>query len=199
MRRHSPSGTRRNRPRAAHLAIQVHGAYGYSAEYGIERYSERAGADHLRRHDPDPQDDAGRARSRTPRFERAERRSVADRRLGADAREASRRLTHSGFAAGFVGVARFLAVTAAAFAAVSLGGGAPRAAPPCRRRWPSLRRDDGWGNLRLGAERPRSALRAQGRRPPGRPTGWKLAPSPRRVFRRNRSLCGRRRRLAERL
>ena len=26
---------------AAHLAIQVHGAYGYSAEYGIERYSER--------------------------------------------------------------------------------------------------------------------------------------------------------------
>src|ERR671935_121330 len=30
--------------RAAHLAIQVHGAYGYSAEYGIERYFRNARA-----------------------------------------------------------------------------------------------------------------------------------------------------------
>src|SRR5207244_11751986 len=29
---------------AAHLAIQVHGAYGYSAEYGIERYFRNARA-----------------------------------------------------------------------------------------------------------------------------------------------------------
>jgi alkylation response protein AidB-like acyl-CoA dehydrogenase len=31
-------------PRAAHLAIQVHGAYGNSAEYGIERYFRNARA-----------------------------------------------------------------------------------------------------------------------------------------------------------
>ncbi len=30
--------------KAAHLAIQVHGAYGYSAEYGIERYFRNARA-----------------------------------------------------------------------------------------------------------------------------------------------------------
>ena len=54
--------------KAAHLAIQVHGAYGYSAEYGIERYLKRAGADHLRGHHPDPQDDAGRARARIPKL-----------------------------------------------------------------------------------------------------------------------------------
>jgi glutaryl-CoA dehydrogenase (non-decarboxylating) len=30
--------------RAAHLAIQVHGAYGYSAEYGVERYFRNARA-----------------------------------------------------------------------------------------------------------------------------------------------------------
>src|SRR5205823_4554799 len=30
--------------RAAHLAIQVHGAYGYSAEYGLERYFRNARA-----------------------------------------------------------------------------------------------------------------------------------------------------------
>jgi len=30
--------------RAAHLAVQVHGAYGYSAEYGIERYFRNARA-----------------------------------------------------------------------------------------------------------------------------------------------------------
>src|SRR5256886_14057955 len=30
--------------RAAHLAIQVHGSYGYSAEYGIERYLRNARA-----------------------------------------------------------------------------------------------------------------------------------------------------------
>ena len=36
--------------KAAHLAIQVHGAYGYSAEYGIERYFRKRGADHLRGH-----------------------------------------------------------------------------------------------------------------------------------------------------
>ena len=30
--------------RAAHLAIQIHGAYGYSAEYGIERYFRNARA-----------------------------------------------------------------------------------------------------------------------------------------------------------
>jgi glutaryl-CoA dehydrogenase (non-decarboxylating) len=30
--------------RAAHLAIQVHGAYGYSSEYGIERYFRNARA-----------------------------------------------------------------------------------------------------------------------------------------------------------
>src|SRR5205823_5222540 len=30
--------------RAAHLAIQVHGSYGYSAEYGIERYFRNARA-----------------------------------------------------------------------------------------------------------------------------------------------------------
>ena len=29
---------------AAHLAVQVHGAYGYSAEYGIERYFRNARA-----------------------------------------------------------------------------------------------------------------------------------------------------------
>ena len=32
------------RSAAAHLAIQVHGAYGYSAEYGIERYFRNARA-----------------------------------------------------------------------------------------------------------------------------------------------------------
>jgi glutaryl-CoA dehydrogenase (non-decarboxylating) len=30
--------------KAAHLAIQVHGSYGYSAEYGIERYFRNARA-----------------------------------------------------------------------------------------------------------------------------------------------------------
>ena len=66
--------------KAAHLAIQVHGAYGYSAEYGIERYfPKRAGADHLRGHNPDPQDDAGRARAGLPKSERAGRRRLAAR------------------------------------------------------------------------------------------------------------------------
>ena len=34
--------------KAAHNAIQVHGAYGYSAEYGIERYFRNPRAHHLR-------------------------------------------------------------------------------------------------------------------------------------------------------
>ena len=55
---------------AANLAIQVHGAYGYSAEYPVERYFRNSRApDHLRGHDADPQDDAGRARTRLPEAE----------------------------------------------------------------------------------------------------------------------------------
>ena len=62
--------------KAAHNAIQVHGAYGYSAEYGIERYPQRPRAHHLRGHDADPQDDAGRARPRLAQPERARRRRL---------------------------------------------------------------------------------------------------------------------------
>ena len=43
---------------------------------------QRAGADHLRGHDADPQDDAGRARARVPEPERPRRRRLADRRCG---------------------------------------------------------------------------------------------------------------------
>ena len=69
--------------RAAHLAIQMHGAYGYSGEYGIERYFRNARApDHLRGHDPDPQDDAGRARARIPEPERTRRRHLPARLMG---------------------------------------------------------------------------------------------------------------------
>ena len=50
--------------KAAHLAIQVHGAYGYSAEYGIERYFGTRGRRSSTRARRDPQDDAGRARAR---------------------------------------------------------------------------------------------------------------------------------------
>ena len=46
---------------------------------------ERARADHLRGHDPDPQDAAGRARARLPAPERLERRDVPARRVGAGA------------------------------------------------------------------------------------------------------------------
>ena len=46
---------------------------------------QRAGADHLRGHDADPQADAGRARARLPPAERARRRRLADRVLGAGA------------------------------------------------------------------------------------------------------------------
>ena len=62
--------------KAAHLAIQVHGAYGYSAEYGIERCLPR-GRRSSAGHHPDPQDDAGRARARIPEAERAGRRRLA--------------------------------------------------------------------------------------------------------------------------
>ena len=55
--------------RAAHLAIQVHGAYGYSAEYGIDATSRNARAPIIyERLDADPQADAGRARARLPRL-----------------------------------------------------------------------------------------------------------------------------------
>jgi glutaryl-CoA dehydrogenase (non-decarboxylating) len=74
--------------KAAHQAIQVHGAYGYSAEYGIERYFRNARAPIIYGHDEDPQDDAGRARARQPPPQRPHRRDVADRVLGAGARGA---------------------------------------------------------------------------------------------------------------
>ena len=46
---------------------------------------QRAGADHLRGHDADPQDDAGRARTRLPEAERAGRRRLAAGLVGAGA------------------------------------------------------------------------------------------------------------------
>ena len=52
---------------AAHLAIQVFGSYGYSGRVRDRALlPQRARADHLRGHDADPQDDAGRARARLP-------------------------------------------------------------------------------------------------------------------------------------
>ena len=60
---------------AAHLAIQVFGSYGYSARVRDRAVlPQRARADHLRGHDADPQDDAGRARTRLPAAERPRRR-----------------------------------------------------------------------------------------------------------------------------
>ena len=46
-------------------------------------FPQRAGADHLRGHDADPQDDAGRARARLPEAERLERRGLAALLVGA--------------------------------------------------------------------------------------------------------------------
>ena len=56
--------------KAANLAIQVHGAYGYSGRVpGRALLPQRARADHLRGDDPDPQADAGRARAGLPEDE----------------------------------------------------------------------------------------------------------------------------------
>src|SRR5207248_64886 len=52
-------------------------------------FPQRAGADHLRGDDADPQADAGRARARLPGAERPRRRHLAHRVLGFDARSGS--------------------------------------------------------------------------------------------------------------
>ncbi len=71
---------------AAHLAIQVFGSYGYSRRVRHRALlPQRTRPDHLRGHDADPQDDAGRARTRLPPSERVERRGVAAVLLGAGA------------------------------------------------------------------------------------------------------------------
>ena len=71
---------------AAHLAIQVHGGDRLRARGGDRALlPQRAGADHLRGHDADPQDDAGRARARVPRTERPRRRRLARVLVGAGA------------------------------------------------------------------------------------------------------------------
>ena len=64
----SRPSTRSRRPTSR---SQIHGAYGYSAEYGVERHlrNSRAPAP-LRGHDPDPPHDAGRGRTRLPAHER---------------------------------------------------------------------------------------------------------------------------------
>ena len=73
--------------RAAHLAIQVHGAYGYSAEYGIERYFRNARAPIIYEGTTQVHKmmQAEHALG-LPRSERAGRRRLADRRVGAGPR-----------------------------------------------------------------------------------------------------------------
>ena len=77
---------------AAHLAIQVFGSYGYSARVRDRALlPQRARADHLRGHDADPQDDAGRARARLPQPERPRRRDLPALLVGAGALARARR------------------------------------------------------------------------------------------------------------
>ena len=95
---------------AAHLAIQVFGSYGYCG--GVRHRAvlpQRARADHLRGHDADPQDDAGRACARLPPPERPRRRRVADLLVGAGA-VAGARLSAPTSAQYSVGLAELRAV-----------------------------------------------------------------------------------------
>ena len=76
---------------AAHLAIQVFGVVRLQRRVRDRAvFPQRARADHLRGDDPDPQDDAGRARPRLPAAERAARRGLPALLLGSGALAGSR-------------------------------------------------------------------------------------------------------------